>query len=127
MFTVRVAIDEISAAHALPGYPGDCARRHGHNWSFAAVITASELHQDMVVDFRIVKDVFRALDHTDLNDIPALNGPNCRPTAERLAQYLAQRLEGVLAPLPNHPTLLALTVRETSRNEVTYQPDGARG
>jgi len=125
MFTLRVTVEDIPAAHHLPGYPGDCARPHGHNWSFVAVIGAEELHEDMVADFRLIKSVFRALDHTDLNAIPALAPPRSRPTAERLAVYLAEELQRRLDALPNRPRVLQLTVRETPANEVVYRPPSA--
>jgi 6-pyruvoyltetrahydropterin/6-carboxytetrahydropterin synthase len=127
MFTVRVSVDEVSAAHALVGYPGECARLHGHNWSFAAVIAAEQLHQDMVVDFRLIKNVFRSLDHSNLNDIPDFQNNGIRPTAERLAVYVAEQIERVLAPLPNAPHLVSVTVGETSRNQVTYEPTRPHG
>jgi 6-pyruvoyltetrahydropterin/6-carboxytetrahydropterin synthase len=127
-FVVRVRVDEVAAAHFLPGYPGDCAVTHGHNWSFEATIGADALHEDMVVDFRAVKAVFKRLDHTLLNENPSLCSGGRRPTAERLAEWLAGEVQRVLDRLPNRPRLLALTVVETSRNSVTYHPgDPASG
>jgi 6-pyruvoyltetrahydropterin/6-carboxytetrahydropterin synthase len=121
-FVVRVRVDEIAAAHRLPGHPGDCARVHGHNWSFEARVGADELHEDMVVDFIELKGFFKALDHTLLNDLPGLAQGGRRPTAERLAEWLAGRIQAHLDARPNRPHLLSLTVEETSRNHVTYTP-----
>jgi 6-pyruvoyltetrahydropterin/6-carboxytetrahydropterin synthase len=118
----RVRVDGIAAAHHLPGYPGNCARPHGHNWCLEAEIGADALHEDMVVDFALVKDVFKALDHTDLNADPEICAAGHRPTSERLAEVVAARVQARLDALPNHPRLLALTVRETDRNEVTLRP-----
>lgn len=121
-FVVEVRVDEIAAAHRLPGYAGDCARLHGHNWSFEATIGADELHADMVVDFVAVKACFKALDHTLLNDLPELVADGRRPTAERLAEWLAERIQELLDRQPNRPRLLSLSVAETSRNRVTLTP-----
>jgi 6-pyruvoyltetrahydropterin/6-carboxytetrahydropterin synthase len=121
-YVARVTVDEVSAAHHLPGYPGDCARPHGHNWAFSAAVGADALDGDMVVDFRVVKEVFKALDHTDLNQDDEIVAGGHRPTTERLAEVLAARLQRRLDGLPNRPRLLALTVRETARNEVTFTP-----
>ncbi len=118
----RVRVDGIAAAHHLPGYPGDCARPHGHNWCLEAEIGAERLHDDMVVDFAIVKGVFKALDHTDLNADPEICEGGRRPTTERLAEVVVARLQARLAALPNEPRLLSVTVRETDRNEVTLRP-----
>lgn len=120
-FVVQVRVDEISAAHRLDGYAGDCARLHGHNWSFEATVGADELHADMVVDFVALKSVFKALDHRLLNDLELCAGGR-RPTAERLAQWLAERVQSLLDAQPNRPRLLSLTVVETSRNRVVYTP-----
>lgn len=121
-YEARVRVDEVSAAHHLPGYPGDCARPHGHNWTFEATIGAEALDQDMVVDFAVVKAVFKALDHTSLNDDAEVCAQGHRPTTERLAEVLAGRLQRRLDACPNRPRVLALVVRETGRNEVRFTP-----
>lgn len=121
-WVVHVRVDGIAAAHHLPGYPGDCARPHGHNWAFEAEVGADALEQDMVADFIVVKGIFKALDHTDLNADAEICRDGHRPTAERLAEVLAGRLQARLDALPNRPRLLALTVRETERNAVTLRP-----
>ena len=57
-----------SAAHALEGYQGDCARMHGHNWIIEAFVKCKELDEIGIgIDFRDikqgVKDVLEGLDH----------------------------------------------------------------
>ena len=121
-FVATVRVDEVAAAHVLPGYPGPCARMHGHNWGFEVEIGADALADDMVVDFAAVKAVFRAIDHTCLNDDAEIVADGHRPTCERLAEVLAHRMQRMLDGLPNRPRLLRLAVRETPRNEVTYRP-----
>ncbi len=121
-FVAEVRVDDIAAGHFLPGYAGACARPHGHNWSFRASVGADALHEDMVADFIALKAVFKELDHAMLNDIPELTRGGRRPTTERLAEWLAGRLQAELDRQPNRPRLISLTVRETSRNRVTYTP-----
>jgi 6-pyruvoyltetrahydropterin/6-carboxytetrahydropterin synthase len=121
-FLARIRVDNVPAAHSLAGYPGPCARLHGHNWGFEAVVAADRLDQDMVVDFAVVKDVFRELDHTNLDDDQEITAEGHRPTSERLAVVLADRLQRRLDALPHRPRLVEITVRESARNEVVYRP-----
>lgn len=80
-----------SAAHALRGYSGDCARTHGHNWIIEVYVKCKALDSIGIgVDFRdiktAVKEVLSGLDHFDLNDLPAFEEVN--PTSENIAKYL---------------------------------------
>ena len=80
-----------SAAHALRGYLGDCARTHGHNWIIEVYVKCKALDSIGIgVDFRdiktAVKEVLSGLDHFDLNDLPAFEEVN--PTSENIAKYL---------------------------------------
>ena len=46
-----------AAAHTLTGYPGDCARLHGHNWNVELFVRCKELDGIGIgIDFRIVLD-----------------------------------------------------------------------
>jgi 6-pyruvoyltetrahydropterin/6-carboxytetrahydropterin synthase len=88
----EVAVEtHFSAAHALRGYPGDCARLHGHNWTVRASIRCRELDEtDIGIDFRTVKGHLKAvlagLDHANLNELPPFEKTN--PSAENIAKYL---------------------------------------
>jgi 6-pyruvoyltetrahydropterin/6-carboxytetrahydropterin synthase len=80
-----------SAAHALRGYPGDCARLHGHNWIIQVYVRCRELDDIGIgIDFRVikenVKDVLQGLDHFNMNELPAFQEDN--PTSENIAKYL---------------------------------------
>jgi 6-pyruvoyltetrahydropterin/6-carboxytetrahydropterin synthase len=80
-----------SAAHALRGYPGDCARLHGHNWIVRVSVRCRELDETGIgIDFRIVKDhvgaVLQGLDHCNLNELPPFRETN--PSSENIARYL---------------------------------------
>ncbi|RLC08987.1 MAG: 6-carboxytetrahydropterin synthase QueD [Deltaproteobacteria bacterium] len=79
------------AAHSLKGYPGDCARMHGHNWMIEVYVRCRELDNiGMGMDFREIKqgvgDVLDDLDHANLDELPAFRDQN--PTSENIAKYL---------------------------------------
>ncbi|HOT06231.1 MAG: Dihydroneopterin monophosphate aldolase [Methanosaeta sp. PtaB.Bin039] len=87
---------EFDAAHRLPGYPGKCARVHGHTYRVEAVLDGPVGEDGFVMDFFLVKEMLAAavseMDHRDLNEVE----PN--PTAEHLAyriyRHLDQELQG---------------------------------
>ena len=84
-----------SAAHSLRGYPGDCARIHGHNWIIEAYVKCKELDDIGIgIDFRdikkAVKDVLEGLDHFNLNELPAFRDVN--PSSENIAKFLYEEL-----------------------------------
>jgi 6-pyruvoyltetrahydropterin/6-carboxytetrahydropterin synthase len=86
---------QFAAAHALSGYPGDCARLHGHNWGIEVAVRCTKLDAlGMGLDFGDleagVKETLQGLDHYHLNELPAFQGVN--PTAENLARFLYQEL-----------------------------------
>ena len=90
MYTLKVE-GAFEAAHHVAGYPGKCARLHGHNWVVEAVVKGRELDElGLLVDFKLLnqalKDVAATLDHQCLNDLQAFAGKN--PTAENIAQYV---------------------------------------
>jgi 6-pyruvoyltetrahydropterin/6-carboxytetrahydropterin synthase len=84
-----------SAAHCLDGYPGDCARLHGHNWIVEVFVRCKELNDIGIgIDFReiktAVKDVMAGLDHFNLNDLPAFQ--NINPSSENIAKFLYREI-----------------------------------
>jgi len=84
-----------SAAHALRGYPGDCARLHGHNWIIRVYVRCRELDDIGIgIDFRVIKEnvreVLQGLDHFNMNELPAFQVVN--PTSENIAKYLYREL-----------------------------------
>ena len=84
-----------SAAHSLRGYPGDCARIHGHNWVVEVFIRCTKLDEIGIgIDFRdikqAVKEVLEGLDHFNLNEVLAFEVVN--PTSENIAKFLYQEL-----------------------------------
>ena len=98
-----------SAAHFLRGYPGACARPHGHNWTIEVVIRAARLDASgMVLDFldlgRAIDAVVERVDHRNLNDLPPFDEVN--PTSENLAAWFHQELTTTLEPLGVAPHLV---------------------
>lgn len=90
MFEVYVKT-HFSAAHSLKGYPGDCARVHGHNWVIEVFVQCKELDEIGIgIDFRDVeqaaRDVLEGLDHFHLNELPAFRDVN--PSSENIAKFL---------------------------------------
>ncbi len=88
-----------AAAHRLCGYPGDCARVHGHNWVVEVHVRCLALNETgMGVDFRDIKAALDAvvstMDHRDLNDLPAFRDAN--PTAENIARHLYRELSKII-------------------------------
>jgi 6-pyruvoyltetrahydropterin/6-carboxytetrahydropterin synthase len=88
-----------SAAHCLEGYPGDCARLHGHNWIIEVYVRCERLNEIGIgVDFREIKDsireVLQGLDHFNLNELPAFRSVN--PTSENIARFLYKELGRIL-------------------------------
>ncbi len=88
-------VRQISAAHRLCGYPGDCAKLHGHNFMITAVLQVRELDTiGISVDFKRLKkvldEVIEPLDHADLNNHVWFKEVN--PTSENLARLIYQDL-----------------------------------
>ncbi|HET6459466.1 MAG TPA: 6-carboxytetrahydropterin synthase QueD [Syntrophales bacterium] len=86
---------EFSAAHALQGYPGDCAQVHGHNWTVEVFVRCRELNaMGIGIDFREVKQAVREsienLDHSYLNEHPSFTKLN--PSSENIAKFLYKEL-----------------------------------
>jgi len=114
---------KFAAAHRLRNYAGECENLHGHNWKVTARVGSPSLNEEeMVVDFREVKDVLEEavdkLDHHYLNDSPPFDEIN--PTTENLAAFLARHLaEG----LPENISVRSVTCWESDDCGATYVPD----
>jgi 6-pyruvoyltetrahydropterin/6-carboxytetrahydropterin synthase len=119
-YTLRIHTD-FASAHTLRGYPGACARMHGHNWKVEVEVEATRLDEvGMGVDFKVIKTATRELagrlDHRYLNELEPFTELN--PTAENIAAYFHRELSRVL----NQPHLKvsAVTLWETERACVRY-------
>ncbi len=98
MFELRVKVD-FPAAHHLEGYPGDCARPHGHNWGLEVFACSKRLDSiGMAMDFRTLKGAAKELvapwDHQDLNLLPDFKDIN--PSAEQIAKLSYDRLSAIV-------------------------------
>lgn len=112
-FKIRVRL-EFSAAHHIPGYEGDCARPHGHNFKVDVEAIASKLNTiGIAVDFRdlkaCLKSVLSRFDHQNLNDLPPFNDVN--PTAEVIARVL---FEEITSQIGSQPALNAIRIQEVT-------------
>ena len=100
------------SAHHLPGYPGKCARPHGHGYLLDVTVEGPIREDGLVFDFydlkRIVNErVIDRLDHRDLNDMLEM------PSAENVAVWIWRELED----LPLHE----LRLYETADSWVTLR------
>ncbi|MEA4863637.1 MAG: 6-pyruvoyl tetrahydropterin synthase family protein [Victivallaceae bacterium] len=92
-----------SAAHRLCGYPGDCAKLHGHNWLVTVVLATAELDGIGIgFDFKVLKklldDVLGEFDHCCLNDLPDFS--NMNPTSENLAKLIYSKVAAAIGEGP---------------------------
>ena len=113
-----------SAAHALKGYPGDCARIHGHNWIIDVFVRCKALDEIGIgIDFRdikkSVKRVLKDLDHFNLNELPQFKDLN--PTSENIARFLYRELSRTLNS--NNKTVSRIKVSETPGAGAFYWED----
>lgn len=125
MYTLKIE-GAFEAAHHVEGYPGKCARLHGHNWVVEAVVKGKELDElGMLIDFKVMKKelaaVLERFDHRYLNELePFASGVN--PTAENLARIIFEELAG-REVLKRDNALHAITVFESPKSSVTYTKD----
>ena len=110
-----------AASHTLDGYPGDCARLHGHNWHIELFVHCTDLDDvGMGIDFRVLKDnideVLEEIDHSHLNDLPIFVQEN--PTSETLARYLYRVLSERLND--ERISVARIKVSETQDTAVLY-------
>lgn len=116
MYEIKVKTD-FSAAHNLRNYKGKCENLHGHNWVVEAVFGYASAGRDgMAIDFkdarRIVEGAIERLDHSYLNDIPALGGVN--PTSENVARFIYAGIR------KKNKYIKSVSVWENDRSCATY-------
>jgi 6-pyruvoyltetrahydropterin/6-carboxytetrahydropterin synthase len=120
MYELRVKLD-FPAAHHLEGYPGDCARPHGHNWGLEVFARSKRLDSiGMAMDFRTLKGAVKELvapwDHQDLNTLADFKEVN--PSAEQIARLSFDRLSAIV---DNGETWIEkVTVWENERCSASY-------
>ncbi|RJQ54216.1 MAG: 6-carboxytetrahydropterin synthase QueD [Actinobacteria bacterium] len=93
----RLCVKEhFDAAHSLRGYPGDCAKLHGHTWDVEVQVEGERLNEiEIVYDFRRLKqdlrEVLDRFDHKHLNEVAPFD--RLSPTGENLARHIFEELE----------------------------------
>lgn len=110
------------AAHHLPRVPEGhkCRRLHGHSYRVELHVRGPvDPESGWLIDFGVLDDLFEAeiyrkLDHRNLNDVPGLENSTC----ENLAAFVWRALR------PKIPQLAAITVWETSDACCTYRGEG---
>lgn len=114
------------AAHQIPGYPGKCARLHGHNWVVEATVRGSQLDNlGMLIDFKTVKsalmETLNRFDHRFLNELPPFSEGET-PTAEHLAHSIFEELKSAscFGADGSDAHLDEVTVWESPKSSVTY-------
>ncbi len=112
-----------SAAHSLRGYPGDCARLHGHNWHVKLYVACETLDElGLGIDYKIMKSELKAAlepwDHYNLNDVPPFDAIN--PSSENVARELYNEMS---RRLDNERLRVSrIEISETCTAMVTYRP-----
>lgn len=120
MYELRIKLD-FPAAHHLEGYPGDCARPHGHNWGLEVFARSKRLDSiGMAMDFRDLKRATKELvapwDHQDLNLLDDFQEIN--PSAEAIAKLAFDRLSAIIDS--GETWIDRVTVWENDRCSATY-------
>lgn len=107
-----------SAAHQIPDLPPEhpCSRLHGHNYEVWVEVEGPLLGSPAwIMDFgelkEVVREVLAPLDHSVL--------PEWLATAESLALYLFEEIEGKLRHPGVHVARVKVFETETSYAEVT--------
>ncbi len=108
-----------SARHALLAYRGRPEAAHEHRWQVEVQVGTDSLHEEgYALDFHAVRgaleEAVAGLDGSDLNRHPVIGTPT--PSAERVAQYLADRLGPPIDGLGGR--LLVVSVWEGPDNRV---------
>ncbi len=110
---------EFTALHALRSYNGEPETPHEHLWTIAIRVGTDTLTDEgYALDFHAVDSILaratQPLHGIDLGDHPKIGVSS--PTAERLAESVADWLEEPLAELGS--TLLTVSVWEGPQNRV---------
>lgn len=118
-----------SAAHALT-IAGEREPIHGHNWRVRATVQCDALDADgLVCDFHTLAESLRSIvapfHNANLNDIAPFTSVN--PSAERVAEHIANALRRTHADLNNNRSvrLTRVSVTEAPGCQASYIPDSS--
>jgi 6-pyruvoyl-tetrahydropterin synthase len=109
------------ARHALTAYNGEPEAPHFHHWEVAIQVETERLHPEgYALDFHLVRglldEAIAPLRDSDLNAHPVIGTPS--PTAERLAQFVAEAVAPRLAAAGGR--LRSVSVWEGPDNRVDF-------
>jgi 6-pyruvoyltetrahydropterin/6-carboxytetrahydropterin synthase len=121
MFELKIRT-HFAAAHQLKMVAQKCENLHGHNWRVEACVTGESLDRSgILIDFGILKnhvrEIIQTLDHKFLNDLDDFKG---NPSSERIAVYIARRLDQKLDGTPVRVS--RVTCWESDDASATYTP-----
>lgn len=131
---------EFASAHRLQGHPGKCAHLHGHNYIVTLEIENTDNHDDMVLDFGVVKGFVhnylnKSYDHAViLQDNDPLwqairkTDPDTkfvlyteRPTAEVMAKAILNDLNiSLWQTMSGSYRIISVTVQESTGQSAKY-------
>ncbi len=112
--TIKTHFD---AAHSLTGYPGECARLHGHSFKIDVMVAGQALNDiGLLYDFKDLKDkvngILAKFDHAHMNEVAPFD--RISPTAENLANYLWHEVQGSGLPGGLHATRVNVWESDTA-------------
>ncbi|WP_022668124.1 6-carboxytetrahydropterin synthase QueD [Desulfospira joergensenii] len=99
MFELKVKT-RFAGAHQLTMVGQKCENLHGHNWYVEVCVKGDKLNSaGVLADFGDIKRAVRQvvdkeLDHKFLNELEMFEGK--QPTSERIAVYIARRVQDLL-------------------------------
>jgi len=120
----RITVEaRFEAAHNLIDYVGGPEPLHGHSYRVEAVLESEKLQQyDLAVDFvaakKALETIVKEFDYGYINEHRDFRGRNT--SAENLARYLSERLEGSGAL--GWSRVAEVTVWEGPENRATFRP-----
>jgi len=111
---------DFSAAHSLKETgslkTSKCKNLHGHNYFVEITIRTNKLVDDMVIDFKELKEIIDELDHKFLNEFIE------NPTAENISRYIYDKVSEKMKKR-NLDFSLEVEVKETENSSVIYSED----
>lgn len=118
MYELSIERDFVGA-HAIT-MAGECEESHVHTWHVTVIVAGAQLDADgLLCDFHLLQrglaEIVARFDDGDLNTIAPFDQLN--PTAEHLAQYIAQQM---IVRLPHGVALKRVSVTEAPGCCATY-------
>lgn len=122
MFELKIK-NNFSAAHKLAMVGEKCENLHGHNWQIEVRVSGEKLNSaGVLVDFghikKYVNEIMKDLDHKYLNEIDVFNEE--QPTSERIAIYIAEKLQIFLKDIDEEVKVSSVTAWESEDASATY-------